>query len=170
MLYWPKRRNSDSSLYHDARRAISDAVGQMPGVIYDSLDMCELFSKNSNTRLYYPVFAGSSGWWGELLGCGETHAPRVVGNLILSAECQLMIIESGAARPTAGAKRGLFAAEIYPTAEFFKKMSSSVATVNDMLATESGTILALFSGKNQAKFANLIESSGNQYLGCIGYY
>ena len=64
----------------------------------------------------------------------------------------------------------LLAAEIRPSSNFFKKMNSSIATVTDMLATDAGTILALFSGKNQNQFINIIESTGNSYLGCIGQY
>jgi hypothetical protein len=64
----------------------------------------------------------------------------------------------------------LFVAEIFPTPGFFKKATSFGVGIADMLATESGTILALFSGKNQSKFQNFIESSGNFYLGCVGGY
>ncbi len=48
--------------------------------------------------------------------------------------------------------------------------ASSIAIVSDMLATDAGTILALFAGKNQNRFVNVIESTGNSYLGCIGQY
>ena len=37
-------------------------------------------------------------------------------------------------------------------------MNSSVATVADMLATDAETILALFSGKNQTQFINVLKS------------
>ena len=67
-------------------------------------------------------------------------------------------------------KNQLLAAEIYPTSGFFKKMNSGIATVADMLATDAGTILALFSGANQSQFISVLESTGNSYLGCIGRY
>ena len=49
-------------------------------------------------------------------------------------------------------------------------MNSSIATVADMLATDTGTILALFSGQSTSQFINVLESTGNSYLGCIGRY
>ena len=49
-------------------------------------------------------------------------------------------------------------------------MNSGIATVADMLATDAGTILALFTGKSQSQFINVLESTGNSYLGCIGRY
>jgi hypothetical protein len=72
--------------------------------------------------------------------------------------------------PAAKNQNQLFAAEIFPTPGFFKKAAGAGVCVSDMLATEAGTILALFSGKNQNKFQNFIESSGNLYLGCVGGY
>ena len=80
-----------------------------------------------------------------------------------------MVITSDKNANSSGTNQ-LLAAEIYPTSGFFKKMNSSIATVADMLATDAGTILALFSGKNQNKFINILESTGNSYLGCIGRY
>ena len=64
----------------------------------------------------------------------------------------------------------LLAAEIKPASGFFKKMSAEIATVADMLATDAGTILALFSGRDKNRFVNVLESTGNAYLGCIGQY
>ena len=95
----------------------------------------------------------------------------VTDKLIISPECQLMVIESAAAaRSGHGTGNQLFAAEIYPTSGFFKKMSSEIATVADMLATDAGTILALFTGRDKNRFVNILESTGNAYLGCIGRY
>ena len=93
----------------------------------------------------------------------------VIDKLIISPECQLMVIESARSAKPRGQTQ-LLAAEIYPTSGFFKKMNSGIATVADMLATDAGTILALFSGKNQSQFINILESTGNSYLGCIGRY
>jgi hypothetical protein len=110
------------------------------------------------------VFDHSKGWWGELLG---TDA-KVVGKLIVSPECQLMAIELREDMPSK--TNELFAVEIFPSSAFFKKINAGVAIVLDMLATDSGTILALFAGKSRKKFVQTIESTGNMYLGSIGGY
>lgn len=166
ILYWPRNTKSDSD-YQTARKVINAAIDIMPEVITDDLDIANIFASRPNAVVYYPVFYGSTGWWGELLGGGAV----ITDKLIISSECQLMVIESGAtARPHRGAAHQLFAAEIYPTSGFFKKMSAEVATVTDMLATDAGTILALFSGRDKGRFVNILESTGNSYLGCIGQY
>lgn len=137
----------------------------MPDVCTDDIDIASVLSANPNAVIYYPVFCGSTGWWGELLGGDGIVSDK----LIISPECQLMVIESSkTARPRGQTQ--LLAAEIYPTSGFFKQMNSTIATVADMLATDSGTILALFSGRNQNQFINVLESTGNSYLGCIGRY
>jgi len=164
ILYWPHRSTGDTD-YQVARKSINTVHGAMPEVIAGDIDVLGLFSKNPECVLYYPVFCESTGWWGELLG-GDAV---VTDKIIISSECQLMVIEKGQDLDKSG-KNQLLAAEIYPTSGFFKKMNSSIATVADMLATDAGTILALFSGKSQAQFINIIESTGNSYLGCIGRY
>ncbi|MDR0741169.1 MAG: hypothetical protein LBF28_00135 [Rickettsiales bacterium] len=164
ILYWPRKTTNDAD-YQLARKVINANAGIMAEVVTGSIDIMELLASNPGTVLYYPVFCESTGWWGELLG----GAACVTDKLIISPECQLIAIEMG---PRA-AKKGqnqLLAAEIYPTSGFFKKMNSGIATVADMLATDAGTILALFSGKNQNQFINVLESTGNSYLGCIGRY
>lgn len=164
ILYWSRKTNNDTE-YQLARKTISAAHGVMPEVVTGDLDVIEVLSKNPDSTLYYPVFCGSTGWWGELLGGGAS----VTEKIIISPECQLMAIEMGETQPKKGQNQ-LLAAEIYPTSGFFKKMNSSIATVSDMLATDAGTILALFSGKNHTQFINILESTGNSYLGCIGRY
>lgn len=164
VLYWPRNTKGDTD-YQLARKVINTADGVMPEIITDDLDLGELLAANPNARVYYPVFCESTGWWGELLGAGAVVTDKV----IISPECQLMVIESERHARTSGTHQ-LLAAEIYPTSGFFKKMNSSIATVADMLATDAGTILALFSGKNQSQFINILESTGNSYLGCIGRY
>ena len=129
------------------------------------LNLAEIFAENKDAAVYYPVFCESTGWWGELLGADAV----VTDKLIISPECQVMVIRNCKNASTRGANQ-LLAAEIYPASGFFKKMNSSIATVADMLATDAGTILALFSGKNQSQFVNVLESTGNSYLGCIGRY
>ena len=137
----------------------------MPDVCTEDIDISAILSANPNASIYYPVFCESTGWWGELLG-----GDAVVGDkLIISPECQLMVIESQKTSKPHGQTQ-LLAAEIYPASGFFKKMNSGIATVADMLATNTGTILALFSGHNMSQFINVLETTGNSYLGCIGRY
>jgi len=165
VLFW-SRKIRDANLYQTARRVISAAAGTMPATCSDEFEISGFFADNPDATLYYPVFAESRGWWGELLG----QDAKVAGKLIVSPECQIMVIvkqPNGRDKPS---QNGLYAVEIFPTSAFFKKMNSGIATVCDMLATDSGTILALFSGKNQKKFQSTIESTGNMYLGSIGGY
>jgi len=164
ILYWPRKTTGDAE-YRLARKVINTTCGAMPTVLTDELDLNAIFADAPDAAVYYPVFCESTGWWGELLG-GDAV---VTDKIIISPECQLMVIKSGAHANTRGANQ-LLAAEIYPTSGFFKKMNSSIATMADMLATDAGTILALFSGKNQGQFINVLESTGNSYLGCIGRY
>ncbi len=163
ILYWPHSTNTSD--YQLARKVINNATGIMPDVITDELDLGAIFAENADTSVYFPVFCGSNGWWGELLGGDGV----VTDKLIISPECQMMVIRA-AKHPSPRGPNQLLAAEIYPASGFFKKMNSSIATVSDMLATDAGTILALFSGKNQNQFVNILESTGNSYLGCIGRY
>ena len=164
ILYWSRNTTGDS-VYQLARKVINSATGAMPQVITGELDFPAIFESNPEATVYYPVFCESTGWWGELLGGGAV----VTDKLIISPECQLMVIRSENGNALHGSHQ-LFAAEIYPASGFFKKMNSSIATVTDMLATDAGTILALFSGKNQNQFVNVLEMTGNSYLGCIGRY
>lgn len=164
ILYWPRKTTGDSE-YQLARKVINANTGVMPDVCGEDADISTILSQNPNATIYYPVFCGSTGWWGELLG-GDAI---VVDKMIISPECQLMVIESQNHAHPRGANQ-LLAAEIYPASGFFKKMNSGIATVADMLATDAGTILALFSGKSQSQFINVLESTGNSYLGCIGRY
>lgn len=164
ILYWPRKTAGDTT-YQLARKVINTATGEMPDVIGGELDLPSIFESNPNAVVYYPVFCESTGWWGELLGGGAV----VTDKLIISPECQLMVISAENNASSRGSHQ-LFAAEIYPASGFFKKMNSSIATVTDMLATDAGTILALFSGKNQNQFVNVLEMTGNSYLGCIGRY
>ena len=164
ILYWPRKTTGDDE-YQLARKVINNSTGVMPDVCTGDVDISGILSSNSNAVIYYPVFCGSTGWWGALLGSDAIVSDK----LILSPECQLMVIESQRNANPNGQNQ-LLAAEIYPTSGFFKKMNSSIATVADMLATDAGTILALFSGRNQNQFINVLESTGNSYLGCIGRY
>ena len=165
ILYWPRKTTADTD-YQLARKVINNATGVMPDVVGADTDLMDILSKNPNATVYYPVFCESTGWWGELLGSDAT----VTDKLIISPECQLMVIESTAGGAHPRGKNQLLAAEIYPASGFFKKMNSGIATVADMLATDAGTILALFTGRSPTQFINVLESTGNSYLGCIGRY
>lgn len=164
ILYWSNKSNVDSE-YQLSRRLINSETGVMPEIITEDIDIAQIFEKNSNAVIYYPVFCDSTGWWGELLGGNAI----ITDKIIVSSSCQLMVIKQTDQIEEKG-KNQLLAAEIYPSSGFFKKMNSSIATVSDMLATETGTILALFSGKSRGKFISILESTGNSYLGCIGRY
>lgn len=165
ILYWP-RKTAGNADYQLARKAINADAGVMPDVVGADIDLADVVEKYADSTIYYPVFCESSGWWGELLGGVAT----VVDKIIVSPECQLMVIRRDGARRGVAGQKHLLAAEIHPASGFFKKMNSSIATVSDMLATDTGTILALFAGGNRSKFINIIESTGNSYLGCIGRY
>ena len=164
ILYWPRKTTGDNE-YQLARKVINNSTGVMPDVYNDDKDISEILEQNTSATIYMPIFCGSTGWWGELLGSDAV----VTDKLIISPECQLMVIESQKNAKSNGTNQ-LLAAEIRPASGFFKKMNSGIATVADMLATDTGTILALFSGKNQNQFINILESTGNSYLGCIGRY
>jgi len=164
ILYWPYKTTGNTD-YQLARKVINATDGIMPDVISEDLNLPAIFRDNENAVVYYPVFCESTGWWGELLGGDGV----IVDKLIISPECQLMVIVAESHAKAHGMNH-LLAAEIRPSSGFFKKMNSSIATVTDMLATDAGTILALFSGKNQNQFVNIIESTGNSYLGCIGRF
>ena len=164
IFYWPYKTTGNED-YQLARKLINNETGIMPEVIIDDLDVYSIFEQNPDATIYYPVLCESTGWWGELLGGNGV----IVEKIIISPECQLMVIVAEQKAQLRGNNQ-LLAAEIRPSSGFFKQMNSSIATVADMLATDAGTILALFSGTNQNKFINIIESTGNSYLGCIGQY
>ena len=164
ILYWPYKTNGNAD-YQLSRKVINNTTGIMPDVISEDLNLAAIFAENDDAVVYYPVFCETTGWWGELLGANAI----IVEKMIISPECQLMVVVSETHAKNCG-NNHLLAAEIRPASGFFKKMNSSIATVTDMLATDAGTILALFCGKNQNQFINIIESTGNSYLGCIGQY
>ncbi|MCL2018005.1 MAG: hypothetical protein FWG80_04535 [Alphaproteobacteria bacterium] len=174
VLYWPSKRDRGGglgrgdSLYQSARKEIFRTTGQMPRIVTTEPDIQDFFTKHPNAILYIPVFVESTGWWGGLLGADPSNCPCVTDKIILSADCQLMAIQIAAQKLPMSNQ--LFTAEIHPSSQFFKKMNSQIAMSIDMLATDTGTILGLFSGKNRKKFTQLVESTGNSYLGCIGWY
>ena len=64
ILYWPRKAKSDNE-YQTARRVINSTTGLMPEVITEELDIATIFSEKPDAVIYYPVFYGSTGWWGE---------------------------------------------------------------------------------------------------------
>ena len=89
ILYWPRKTTTDAE-YQLARKVINNETGAMPTVVTGDLDIETILSEHPDAQIYYPVFCESTGWWGELLG-GDAV---VTNKLIISPECQLMVIES----------------------------------------------------------------------------
>lgn len=140
----------------------------MPNTIDKEPDFADFFAANPGATLFYPVYAGATGWWGGLLGTNPKTGPHISDKIIISAECQLMVIKDSPS--LVNNPQVLMVAEIHPTSAFFKTMNSQIATSLDMLATDAGTILGLFRGRNEKKFSKVVETTGNSYLGCLGYY
>ena len=164
ILYWSHNSVHESD-YKLIRNFINSKHDLMPRVIVDDFDIKEILEDNIDSLLYYPIFNDSVGWWGELLGQDLFVSDKIT----ISNSCHLMVIEYGK-KEIDNYKDNLFAAEINPTSGFFNKINSSIATISDVLATDAGTVLALFSGKDKDKFVNIVKSTGNSYLGCIGYF
>ena len=118
-----------------------------------------------DSLVYFPVFQNSAGWWGQLLG---TNA-RIRSKIIVSPECQLYEIGTGA-KTNDASSRQLFAAEVAPRPQAFRKIREIAATIKDMIATDNGTILTLLSGNNENKIKNCINSLGGEFLGTLGKY
>jgi len=156
VLVWNGRADS---VYREARRRIAARNGCAPGTAGE-LDFPNFFAKNPDALAYVPVFQGTTGWWGELLG---TNA-KIQSKIIISPECQLY--EIGTEMPAAA--RRLFAAEVLPKA--FKRIRETATGVKDMIATDSGTILTLLVGNNENKLKNCIKTAGGEYFGCLGGY
>ena len=54
----------------------------MPDVCTDDVDISAILDKNPNATIYYPVFCGSTGWWGELLGGDAVVSDKLISNQI----------------------------------------------------------------------------------------
>jgi len=156
VLVW---NGKSDAIYREARRQIAAKNGIAPSTVKE-LDFPKFFAGSVATLAYVPVFQGTTGWWGELLG---TNA-KIRSKIIISPECQ--IYEIGTEMP-AVSKR-LFAAEAMPKS--FKRIRETVISVKDMIATDSGTILALLVGNNENKLKNCIKTAGGEYFGCLGGY
>ncbi len=164
ILYWSYNSDRDSD-YKLIKSFINSRHELPPRVLGDDFELKEILEDNTDSVLYYPIFKDTIGWWGELLGQDLFVTERI----LVSNTCQLMMIEYGK-RENSKNRDNLLAAEINPNSGFFNKINSSIATISDMLATDAGTVLALFSGKDKDRFINVVKSTGNSYLGCIGYF
>jgi hypothetical protein len=172
VLYWPQRfskrdlssealAKADADDYQAARKKICDDCGEMPTVIYEEPDISGFFKENPDAELFYPVFKNSYGWWGNLIGA----EPKISGQIRVSGKLHLMRIS---AEGQANARKMLLVAEVFPTSAFFKKTIAGIATPQDMIATDSGTVIGLFSSNAPSNFRKAVETCGNFYLDCIG--
>ncbi|MDR2268666.1 MAG: hypothetical protein LBD94_00605 [Rickettsiales bacterium] len=158
VLVWNGKADA---LYREARRQIASRMGIAPRTVKE-LDFSEFFDGNENAVAYFPVFQETIGWWGPLLG---TNA-KIQSKMIVSPECQ--IYEIGLDVPVASRK--LFAAEVSPGSVFFRKVRETAATIKDMIATDSGTILTLLAGNSEDKIRRCVKTSGGEYFGYLGGY
>jgi hypothetical protein len=146
-------------LYREARRQITSRNDSAPRTVRE-LNFSDFFNGDKNALAYFPVFQGTTGWWGEMLGTGA----KIRSKLIISPECQLYEIGTDEAR----AQRRLYAAEVMPRA--FRKLSETATTVKDMIATDSGTIMTLLVASSENKIKNCVRAHGGEYLGSLGGY
>jgi len=156
VLVW---NGKSSALYREARRFIAGRTGGAPQTA-KAIDFEDFFTQHPSGLIYFPVFQGMSGWWGEMLG---TDA-RIQSKMVLSPECILYEIGMDGAATS----RQLFAAEILP--HTLKKVRDSKTEIKDMIATDTGTILALFCGGAENKIRAAIKTYGGTYMGHLGGY
>jgi len=102
VLVW---NGKSTGLYREARRIIAGRTGAAPRTVR-TIDFDVFFNEQPGALVYFPVFQGMNGWWGEMLG---TNA-RIQSKMILSPECILYEIGIDGAATS----RQLFAAEIIP--------------------------------------------------------
>jgi hypothetical protein len=158
VLVWGGKSDT---LYRAARRQIMIRNSIAPKTVKE-LDFSDFFTKNPVKLAYFPVFQNTTGWWGELLG---TNA-KIQSKIIVSAECQLYEIGRGAPMTT----HQLHAAEILPKSGLIQKIRNMAITIKDMIATDSGTVLALLSGGSEDKVRNCVKLNGGEYFGTLGGY
>ena len=156
VLVWSSK---SGALYKEARRFIAGRTGGAPQTL-KTVDFEDFFKEHPGGLIYFPVFQGMSGWWGEMLG---TNA-RIQSKMILSPECILYEIGMDGAATA----RQLFAAEILP--HTLKKVKDSKTEIKDMIATDSGTILALLCGGAENKIRAAVQAHGGTYMGHLGGY
>ncbi|MDR3208787.1 MAG: hypothetical protein LBT45_02970 [Rickettsiales bacterium] len=156
VLVWSGRADK---LYREARRQITSRNKSAPRTVKE-LNFSDFFNDNQNALAYFPVFQGTTGWWGEMLG---TNA-KILSKMIISPECQLYEIGTG----EEVAARKLYAAEVMP--RMFRKLRETATMVKDMIATDSGTIMALFVANSESKVKNCVRACGGEYLGSLGGY
>jgi hypothetical protein len=168
VLVWDGRADAT---YREVRRQIASRNGHAPQTAKE-IDFARFFQDNSDSLAYFPVFQGTTGWWGELLG---TDA-KIRSKIIVSPECQLYEIGRApfaADRPLLEwppRVRQLHVAEAMPQGKFFQKLKDAAAQIKDMIATDAGTVLTLLVGGNGDRIKNCVQSAGGEYLGSIGGY
>lgn len=162
ILFWNDETKC-KQYYYLIRKIVFDKFKIMSLRINKTLDLEEVFEQNDSTTVLYPVFCNSTGWWGEFLGRDFIITEKI----IITSNCQIMVIKKYDNFTLSIKQNKLFAAEVLPSSNFFKKINS-IAVINDMLATDSGTILTLLTGNNQNSLINILNSTGNSFLGCIG--
>jgi len=158
VLVW---NGKSDAVYREARRQITARNNSAPKTVKE-LDFANFFDGKSNSLAYFPVFQETTGWWGPLLGTGG----KIRSKIIVSPECQLY--EIGFENPAASHQ--LFAAEVSPRTSFFKKIRESSATIKDMIATDSGTVLTLLTGNSETQIRNIVKTHGGEYFGYMGGY
>jgi len=157
VLIWSGKATPE---YREARRQIATRNGIAPKT-EKSLDFADFFQNNPNHLVYYPVVIGTTGWWGELL---ETDA-KIQAKIIVSPECQLY--EIGLLNTETA--HNLYAAEFVPKAGILQKLRDGANAIRDMIATESGAVLALMSG-NELQIKRHIRAGGGEFFGRLGGY
>ncbi|MDR1027303.1 MAG: hypothetical protein LBL46_02715 [Rickettsiales bacterium] len=161
ILVWPGRSDAE---YREAKRQVFVRSGSVPRTLRE-ISFSDFFDAKNNASVYFPVFQGTTGWWGELLGTGA----KVRGKMIISPECQVYEI-SKAPGDNPNGTRQLFAAEIAATPGFIKRLKDGSVAVKDMIATESGNVLALLTGAGESRVRRSVASAGGEYLGHLGGY
>jgi hypothetical protein len=156
VLVWNSKADG---LYREARRQITSRNHSAPRTVKE-LDFSDFFNSGQNALAYFPVFQETTGWWGEMLG---TNA-KIQSKIIISPECQIYEIGIG----DSPAARKLYAAEVLPRS--FRKLRETAANIKDMIATDSGTIMALFVAGSENKIKNCVRAGGGEYFGCLGGY
>ena len=161
VLVWPGRSDAE---YREAKRQVFAKSGSVPRTMRE-ISFADFFEGKKNAAVYFPVFEGTTGWWGELLGTGA----KIRGKMIISPECQIYEISFGTGDNPAGTRQ-LFAAEIAPRSGFMRRFKESAVVVKDMIATESGNVLALLVGTAENRVRRSVASAGGEYLGSLGGY
>ncbi len=164
-IYWPKTMAHDATYNTIIKNVYNRTDDDFPVLFIDKLsDVQNLFQKHPNITLYVPVFSNSRGWWSSLLPNDQKTTPQISEKMIITPDCQLFVIKNF----KTDAKSPLMAGEVRPSSTFFNELPPATATVRDMIATDSGTVLTLFHGLNPRKLIKTLTDTGNRYHGILG--